>query len=374
MNSSKIKGVGIEGIAFALSIGEIDQRLPYLAGEYHAEARPTIPPNPTSTPRFWPTPTMQPTPIPTVTPSVPSAPTNDYVQFDLGPFHGCAVKTDNTVVCWGKNNHGQASPPGGRFREVSVGSSHSCGIKTDNNVACWGSNHQGRSRIHTGQSTPPQDKAFTSLFSDGSKTCGILLDGHVDCWGGVIDLKPKEGDLKPNERKLIEYLRDKQFSASHGAFEQVDFDYEKHCGIRPNKQLTCWGHVGQHPPRGAFEQVSVGAYHNCAIRTDKSLVCWSTTNPESYVSSTPPAGSFKQVSVATLHTCAIREDLRMVCWESKGRATANTDILDHGQAIAPAGQFTQVVAKRYTTCGLRTNGHIQCFGRNKYGEAGPPAH
>ena len=374
MNSNKIKKIGVEGVAFALSIGEIDRRLAYLADESHAATRPTISPRPTSTPRSWPVPTMRPTPIPTV---APSAPTNGYVQFDLGSSHGCAVKTDNTVVCWGENHHGQASPPGGRFRKVSVGSVHSCGIKTDHSVECWGSNHKGIATpwrsIYIGQSTPPQGKAFMTLFSDRNKTCGILLDGRVDCWGGVIDLKPKEGDLKPNERKLVEYLRDQQFSASHGEFEQVDFDYETHCGIRPNKQLACWGHVGQPPPNGKFEQVSVGLYHNCAIRTDKSLVCWSTTNPETYVSSTPPAGSFTQVSVATLHTCAIRDDLRMVCWESEGRATDGTDILRYGQAIAPAGQFTQVVATRYTTCGLRTDGHIVCFGRNKYGEAAPPA-
>src|SRR5688500_702798 len=34
--------------------------------------------------------------------------------------HGCAVRRNATLACWGRNGQGQASPPAGTFSQVSV--------------------------------------------------------------------------------------------------------------------------------------------------------------------------------------------------------------------------------------------------------------
>ena len=61
-----------------------------------------------------------------------------------GRYHTCGVKTDGTVACWGRNDLGQATPPGGTFTQVSAGGYHTCGVKTDGTVACWGDNFSGQ--------------------------------------------------------------------------------------------------------------------------------------------------------------------------------------------------------------------------------------
>ena len=101
MNTSKL--FDAEGVGFALSVGEIDGRLAALAGSAS-----------TATP--WPRPTPTHRPMPT---NVPAR--GGYQQISAGGGHTCAVKTDSSIVCWGRNDHGQATPPAGDFQQVSAG-------------------------------------------------------------------------------------------------------------------------------------------------------------------------------------------------------------------------------------------------------------
>ena len=60
------------------------------------------------------------------------------LRIAAGGGHTCALKIDDSIVCWGLNNHGQATPPVGAFSAVSAGSLNSCAIRADGTVACWG--------------------------------------------------------------------------------------------------------------------------------------------------------------------------------------------------------------------------------------------
>ncbi len=52
--------------------------------------------------------------------------------------HTCAVRIDSSVVCWGLDEDGQASPPAGSFTSVSSSRSHGCVLRDDGAVQCWG--------------------------------------------------------------------------------------------------------------------------------------------------------------------------------------------------------------------------------------------
>ena len=80
-------------------------------------------------------------------------------EVSAGDNATCAVKTDNTVVCWGNNAYGELgiAPPvtdGGEpyvftpqvvpglanVAHVVVGYYHACAVTWDNHVICWGDN------------------------------------------------------------------------------------------------------------------------------------------------------------------------------------------------------------------------------------------
>ena len=61
-----------------------------------------------------------------------------------GSAHGCAVRANGTLACWGDNTHGQSTPPAGTFTEVTGRFTHACGVKTDGAFVCWGNDADGQ--------------------------------------------------------------------------------------------------------------------------------------------------------------------------------------------------------------------------------------
>ena len=119
-----------------------------------ATATPTPSPTATHTPTATQTPTVTathtatPTPSPTVTPTstpgtatTPQPPADIGIAVSSGGRHSCALhKTAGSILCWGDNEHGQASPPTtGSYTAIASGETHTCAIRSDGEVVCWGS-------------------------------------------------------------------------------------------------------------------------------------------------------------------------------------------------------------------------------------------
>ncbi|MDE0267524.1 MAG: RCC1 domain-containing protein, partial [Acidimicrobiaceae bacterium] len=66
-------------------------------------------------------------------------PTGTYTAITAGNNHTCALKTDNTITCWGNNHHNQTNTPTGTYTAITAGNNHTCALlKTDNTITCWG--------------------------------------------------------------------------------------------------------------------------------------------------------------------------------------------------------------------------------------------
>lgn len=179
---------------------------------------------------------------------------------DAGGRHTCGLRADGSLICWGRNDYGQATPPSGIFTQLSMGYYHACALRPDRTVACWGNNGSGRA-------TPPSG-TFLQVNADGNHTCGLRTDRTVACWG-----ENTLGAATPPS----------------GTFTHVSAGYWHTCGVRTDATVACWGEntYGQAtPPSGTFTHISAGGYHTCGLRSDMTLVCWGS-NSQGEV--TPPA-------------------------------------------------------------------------------------
>ena len=68
-----------------------------------------------------------------------------FVSISAGSHHVCGLRPEGTVLCWGRDRAGEASPPlNETFVAVSAGGHHTCALRADGNVECWGDNGKGQ--------------------------------------------------------------------------------------------------------------------------------------------------------------------------------------------------------------------------------------
>ena len=291
-------------------------------------------------------------PLPTPTPA-----TATYKAVTAGSRHTCALRTDNTITCWGA----PADAPTGTFKAVSAGGGHSCGLRSDDTITCWGYNSYGQADAPAG--------TFNAIAAgSNAHSCGLRSDDTITCWGaddygqadapaGAFKTVTVGGESYQNPETLI--VRHRGHS----------------CGLRSDDTITCWGadEYGQaDAPTGTFKTVAAGSNaHSCGLRSDDTIACWGN-NWTGLADA--PAGTFKAIAVGASHACGLRSDGTITCWGYNS----------YGQADAPAGTFKSVTAGGWEisglqgpilighSCGLRTDGTITCWGFNGMGQADAP--
>ena len=320
-------------------------------------------------------------------------PGGTFLQISAGAHFTCGVRTDNTAACWGFNSLGQASPPQGTFKQVSAATIHACGVRTDGTVSCWGANHQGQGNAPSGTFTQVSAAGVPSSanYTGRHHTCGLRSDSTISCWGDNLF---------------------GQTDAPSGTYVQVSASEDHSCALRTDGAVVCWGDndFGQSdPPSGAFVQISTagsrttdlgapfGGY-SCGVRKDNTLDCW---GDDFFGQATPPSGAFAQVSAGFKHACGMRDNGDFVCWgfDDTGRSQPPTEVFNHisstdahvcglsntdgaatcwgwdrhGQSSPPAGVFSQLSAGFLHSCGLRKDTSIVCWGDDTFDQSSPPS-
>ncbi|HEX7291453.1 MAG TPA: hypothetical protein VF250_10035 [Conexibacter sp.] len=276
-------------------------------------------------------------------PSAASA--SAYQALSVGGSQACALRADDTAVCWGARYAGATSAPADRFAEVASGGFNHCGLRlADRSIACWG--------LYAPFWMPQLPRAPITAIGIGTfHMCVVVAsDGHVACVGGRSgppgeDVDDGEADPPP------------------GAFKAVTAGWSHTCAIRADDTVACWGEdswTGKtHPPSGAFAQIAAGQEHTCGLRFTGAVVCWGFDR-EGQIDA--PPGTFTQVAAGTNHSCALRTDGEIACWGDDRS----------GESDPPPGPFTAVGAGHLFTCGLRPDGSIACWGANDLGQSTPP--
>ena len=277
----------------------------------------------------------------------PATPVPSLIEFrgptiGTGGNHTCALRTNGTIECWGRDRDGQASPPAGSFTSISAGGFHTCALRDDGTALCWGNNNVGQSNSGA--------RRFAAISAGAFHTCGLRESGEVECWGSN------------NEGQLY---------ASDGHFVAISAGYSHTCALREDGDAECWGHneFGQATdvPGEGFVAIDLSYTQTCALRADGMGLCWGGLgSTKEDVSVVVLDGPFTAIGVGGSdygYACALLVDSASVCWGNNR----------FGQAAPPEGiHFTAMSVGYAHACALRESGEAVCWGRNRDGESTPP--
>ncbi len=336
---------------------------------------------------------------------------------ELGLEHGCAVRTDDTVWCWGNNARGafgaisdevfpapfriEDTPKG--IVELSVGESFSCVRTKDNGVYCWGQNSDGQlGNGNTGTASAPTRAQLpddvVSIEAASHHACAIVGGDSLICWGDNADGQLGDGTTEES-RALPEAVSG--LSNVPDGIRAVHGGHDHTCALKGDGTMWCWGaneagQLGDGSGVGQLEPVQVAGLsdvdnfdcarsHCCAATSEGAVSCWGygesgqlgngmSVSRDTPVKVTLP-GPARLVGVGDHHSCTILKDERVFCWgaNSKGRLGNSTltsssrpneipDFLATPGSVLDMGADTTVLSKPKKTALV--------WGSNEFGEYG----
>ncbi len=168
-----------------------------------------------------------------------------------GGTHTCGIRTDTTLWCWGNNDFGGVGN-GGTVTQVApvvvsgtsttwkaVAASdggHTCAIRTDDTLWCWGRNDVGQigDGTNTMRTSPVRVGTATwkSVVTGYDHTCGIRSDDTLWCWGRNTDGEVGDGTTT-NRTTPVRVGTATWKTVAGGSYHT--------CGTRTNDTLWCWG-------------------------------------------------------------------------------------------------------------------------------------
>jgi alpha-tubulin suppressor-like RCC1 family protein len=143
------------------------------------------------------------------------------MQFAAGGWHTCAIKSDGTLWCWGRNGSGEL------------------GDGTMSGEDCVGTPCQP-----TPVQVDPLAAGFVHVAASEGTTCARTTDGLLSCWGlnGAGQLGDGTIDGEPCGSASNSLCKPLPGPVTALGKTVGTFDLEGHvCATKPDGTLFCWG-------------------------------------------------------------------------------------------------------------------------------------
>jgi alpha-tubulin suppressor-like RCC1 family protein len=228
------------------------------------------------------------------------------VEVSAGYSHTCARTSDRKLWCWGSDFFGQLgngvsgsghdrSTPvqvtslGSAVAGVSAGGNFTCAVKTNGSLYCWGRDIEGQ--LGNGKqgpflhySTPqlvPGISSVAGVSAGDLHACARKTDNSLWCWG--YNGYGEVGNGTRTNQTVAAQVASNASSASAGGYHT--------CARTGTSTALCWGRNANHqigdgsatdrlvPVKvtslgSSVTSVSAGGSFTCARRTNNSLACW----------------------------------------------------------------------------------------------------
>ena len=174
------------------------------------------------------------------------------VQVATGFYSTCALLSDGTVRCWGRNLEGQlgggttadasSTPvvvPGLKdVTAISLGGYFGCALLSDGTVRCWGQNTAGQlgDGTQTSSATPVPVSGLTGaveIACGGFHCCARLQDGTASCWGSNNNGQLGDGTTSDSHTPVL--VAD--ITRATGVSLRTSFS----CALIEDGTARCWG-------------------------------------------------------------------------------------------------------------------------------------
>jgi alpha-tubulin suppressor-like RCC1 family protein len=348
----------------------------------------------------------------------------DATAISAGEYHSCALKTGGSVVCWGSNSSGQLGDgTSGNDKTATVavtgltdavalnaGNEHTCALKTNGSVVCWGRNSTGA--LGDGTTTTKVITTAVAGLTDAvgisagggitntragnvytGRTCALKANGSTVCWGNNSSGELGDGSTIGKTTPVAVTGLTDTVAISAGAGHT--------CAIKASGAVACWGNNSQSQlgdgnfgliktnlvaVPGLTDTVSMnaGGLFSCALQRGGTVSCSGsnfqgqlgdgTTTTRTITAAVTGLTDAKTLTTGFYHACVIQASGTVACWgdNADGQLGDGTsrNIKTSTTVVSGLADAVALSANRAHTCALRANGNVACWGFNAYGEIG----
>jgi len=326
-----------------------------------------------------------------------------------GGDHACVLLADQTVRCWGQNDHGQLGT-GRKTRPkrtpvavrgvtgataVSAGGRTSCALILGGTVQCWGTNDDGQlgDGTRTDRFTPVTVSGLTDAIAVSTgvqHSCAVLADHAVECWGANDRGQLGNGTRTPS-------LTPEVVPGLTNATAVTTGDLRS-CALLADGTAECWGWSGMLGPieqagdhltpvavAGLSGAVTIGTSdRSCALLVRGVVECWDSLRRPSRVPGFVGVKgfAFSADGLQGDHQCALLSTGDVKCsgvsyWGELGNGFSCRFISGGGDGVQcprsqkpPTGPVTvsglhdatMISASSLYTCAVRSGGGVKCWG------------
>ncbi len=238
-------------------------------------------------------------------------PNRNFVAVAAGRYHNLGLRADSSVVVWGFDTDDVVlvPEPNADFVAVSAGFFFSVGLKSSGAVVAWGSNTDGQLLV------PFPNSDFQAISAGNEFVLGLKSDGSVVAWGS-------------------NHYGETNVPAPNSDFVAVAAGEQHSLGLKSNGSIAAWGDNSEGQldvpsPNTGFVAIAAGGVNSLGLKSDGTVVAWGANNA-GQLNIPPPNSGFLGVAAGGAHSLALRSDGIVVGW--------GCSLDDYGQCTIPSDE------------------------------------